>query len=66
MLREADTVRVVVNNDGEPVGPEWRHSSGHGLRGMSERVESCGGTIHTGPRAGGGFRVSAVLPMVGS
>ncbi len=36
---------------------------GHGLIGMRERIAMIGGTIDTGPRPGGGFRVSAALPL---
>ncbi|MGC9669938.1 sensor histidine kinase [Planosporangium sp. 12N6] len=36
---------------------------GHGLLGMRERVTLYGGTIRTGPRPGGGFRVSARIPV---
>jgi signal transduction histidine kinase len=36
---------------------------GHGLIGMRERVGMVGGSLDAGPRPGGGFRVSAVLPL---
>ncbi|MEU8153563.1 sensor histidine kinase [Micromonospora sp. NPDC048986] len=36
---------------------------GHGLAGMRERVAALGGRLSTGPRAGGGFRVYAGLPV---
>ncbi len=36
---------------------------GHGLIGMRERVGMVGGSLETGPRPGGGFRISAVLPV---
>ena len=38
-------------------------SSGHGLIGMRERVETFGGTVVSGPRVGGGWRVAATLPL---
>jgi signal transduction histidine kinase len=36
---------------------------GHGLLGMRERVTAVGGSLTTGPRYGGGFRVHAILPV---
>ncbi len=36
---------------------------GHGLTGMRERVALLGGSLSAGPAAGGGFVVSAVLPL---
>jgi signal transduction histidine kinase len=36
---------------------------GHGLAGMRERVALLGGTLSAGPAEGGGFVVSAVLPL---
>jgi signal transduction histidine kinase len=42
-----------------------RDGSGHGLMGMRERVAAVGGSLTAGPRQGGGFRVSADLPLPG-
>ena len=38
-------------------------NGGHGLVGMRERVAMLGGSLKAGPRANGGFRVSASLPF---
>ncbi|GAB3311924.1 histidine kinase [Epidermidibacterium keratini] len=38
-------------------------SGGHGIRGMKERALALGGTLSAGPRADGGFVVSAWLPL---
>ncbi|GGV21944.1 two-component sensor histidine kinase [Actinomadura cremea] len=37
--------------------------SGFGVLGMIERARSIGGTLDAGPRPGGGFTVTAVLPI---
>ncbi|MGB8941516.1 MAG: ATP-binding protein, partial [Streptomyces sp.] len=55
-------LRVTVTDDGTAaVAPS--HTPGFGLVGMRERARSVGGTLEAGPREGGGFTVSAVLPL---
>lgn len=60
---EPDTLHVAVENDA-PAAPAYPTlpSGGHGLTGLRERVTVLGGVFDAGPRADGGFRVSAVLP----
>ncbi len=54
----------VANGPGAPAGPSRSEpGSGHGLTGMRERVALLGGSLSAGPSAGGGFVVSAVLPL---
>jgi signal transduction histidine kinase len=57
-----DGLTVQVDDDGKGVGSAGGRS-GNGIRGMRERAAALGGELFTGPRAGGGFRVSAHLPL---
>lgn len=66
--RDDDGVRemlvIEVEDDGG-AGPATlvRTGSGNGLRGMRERAAAVGGSLEAGPRAEGGWRVAASLPV---
>lgn len=64
-LRYAPTELVVqVDDEGHGLAAALDgHRPGHGLLGMRERVALYGGTLHVGPRHGGGFEVRARIPF---
>lgn len=62
---DGDQVEIEVCDDGRGADGADSASSGggHGLVGMRERVSIYGGELEAGPRAEGGFRLRARLPM---
>jgi signal transduction histidine kinase len=64
----AGKLRLDVRDDGGPgsaveqAGP----GAGHGITGMRERTGAFGGWLSAGPAAGGGFRVTAEVPVDGA
>ncbi len=60
-----DVMEVRVTDDGPRPGPAVRtgENSGRGIQGMRERCQLLGGELVAGPRPGGGFAVTARLPL---
>jgi signal transduction histidine kinase len=62
-----DTLSLCVSNDAaDTTAVDSSPGGGHGLHGMRERVRLLGGTLETGPRPEGGYRVAARLPVGGA
>ncbi|MFI6932984.1 sensor histidine kinase [Streptomyces sp. NPDC050287] len=61
LYEERGALRLAVTDGG--TGPTPGNTPGFGLVGMRERARSVGGTLDAGPRTGGGFEVTAVLPL---
>lgn len=66
----AEKLRLVVRDDGGPSGavppPALDTGTGHGILGMRERIGAFGGRLVAGPVAGGGFEVTAEVPIEGA
>ncbi|MBH5334769.1 sensor histidine kinase [Streptomyces pactum] len=65
----ARALRITVTDSGPGPGahpePEAPAGGGFGIAGMRERARTVGGTLKAGARPGGGFMVTAVLPLDG-
>lgn len=59
VTREGEDIAIEVTDDGRG---DAEPGSGFGLVGLRERLEELGGTLQSGPRATGGWRVRASLP----
>ncbi|MER5436395.1 histidine kinase [Streptomyces sp. NPDC002588] len=64
VVRVGPHIEITVLDGGRPEGEDAPVTGGgHGLLGMRERVTALRGTLTTGPRYGGGWRVHAILPV---
>jgi signal transduction histidine kinase len=58
-----DRLRILVTDTGGTPGTAGVNGNGHGLIGLRERLAVYGGTLRTGPRLSGGYRVDAQIPL---
>ncbi|MDH6119392.1 signal transduction histidine kinase [Kitasatospora sp. GAS204A] len=58
-----DRLRVEVADTGGRPSPSAATGNGRGLIGLRERLAVYGGTVETGPRPRGGYRVRALIPL---
>ncbi|KUO22921.1 sensor histidine kinase [Streptomyces dysideae] len=63
VVRVGPNIEITVLDNGSGDDEPPTDGGGHGLLGMRERVNALRGTLTTGPRYGGGFRVHAILPV---
>lgn len=61
--RRGGRLQLRIEDDGHGDNHDEAFGGGHGIVGMRERVAAHGGTLHTAARPGGGFEVSATLPI---
>jgi signal transduction histidine kinase len=58
-----DALIVEVANEPAPTSAVLAcHGTGNGLRGLHERVSTCGGQLEAGPTTDGGWRIRARIP----
>lgn len=60
--RDKQTIKVEIIDDGANFQPQTNHP-GNGLRGLSERLVALEGQFEAAPRAAGGFRLAASMPL---
>jgi signal transduction histidine kinase len=62
---ESDRIEIEVVDDGRGAARELQNGRdpGHGLVGMRERAALYGGQLQAGPRPGGGYSVTATIPL---
>ncbi|MCX4763843.1 histidine kinase [Streptomyces sp. NBC_01275] len=63
VTHEADHLRVEVADTGGSPSASAATGNGRGLIGLRERLAVYDGTLHTGRRLTGGYRVTALIPL---
>jgi signal transduction histidine kinase len=60
---EPHQLTLDIHDDGRGAAATHADGPGHGLIGMRERAEMLGGSLEAGPARGGGFTVTARIPL---
>jgi signal transduction histidine kinase len=65
VIHTPSAVELDISDDGCGPKPDAavERAAGHGLIGMRERLAVYGGDLHAGEGPGGGFQVSARIPI---
>ena len=65
VVHTAGAVELDISDDGcgPKAGADVERADGHGLAGMRERLALYGGELHAGARVGGGFQITARIPI---
>ncbi|ALO98505.1 Two-component system sensor kinase [Streptomyces hygroscopicus subsp. limoneus] len=64
VMDDGHCLEITVVDNGRTAQGLWAGAgAGRGLVGMKERTRLVGGSLHAGPRPGGGFEVAARLPV---
>jgi len=64
-VRQGEQAELEVLDDGASIPAPVGFGDGTGLDGLRERLERVGGRLDAGPRAAGGYRVVATVPISG-
>ena len=59
----AESVHLIVKDDGHPSAATSSNPDGYGLKGLRERVDQLGGQFCCGPDDSNGFQVDVSLPL---
>jgi signal transduction histidine kinase len=59
-------IHLTITDTGAPVPTQESTGQGHGIVGMRERISAFGGQLEAWPLPGGGFRVTARVPIEGA
>jgi signal transduction histidine kinase len=63
LVYSAESIHLVVSDDGQPSDGAPSAQSGYGLQGLRERVDQLGGEFCCGPVSSNGFQVDVSIPL---